>query len=69
MYKVSAYYAPSLDAGIRWDDPDIAFPWPLRESEIIRSEKDGKLPPLKDFESPFPYNGNPLTSLAVCNFS
>ena len=30
MYKVSDYYAPALDSGICWNDPDIAFPWPLQ---------------------------------------
>ena len=26
MYKVSDYYAPASDDGIRWNDPDIAVP-------------------------------------------
>ena len=30
MYKVSDYYAPAHDSGIRWNDPDLAFPWPFR---------------------------------------
>ena len=29
MYKVSDYYAPERDSGIRWNDPDVAIPWPL----------------------------------------
>jgi dTDP-4-dehydrorhamnose 3,5-epimerase len=69
MYKATAYYAPSLEDGIRWNDPDIAFPWPFREAEVIRSEKDGCLPLLKDLDSPFPYNGHPLKPPAVCNFN
>ena len=31
MYKVSDYYAPAHDSGIRWNDPDIAMPWPMSE--------------------------------------
>jgi dTDP-4-dehydrorhamnose 3,5-epimerase len=32
MYKVSDYYAPALDGGIRWDDADIRFPWPFAQA-------------------------------------
>ena len=32
MYKVSDYYAPAHDSGIRWNDPDIAMPWPFKDS-------------------------------------
>ena len=64
MYKVSGFYAPTLDGGIRWDDVDIGFPWPFAASDIIVSEKDGRLPALKDFVSPFFYDGHPLAPLA-----
>ena len=69
MYKVSAYYAPSREGGIRWNDPDIGFPWPLRDTDIVRSDRDERLPLLKDLESPFSYEGNPLTELPVYNLS
>jgi dTDP-4-dehydrorhamnose 3,5-epimerase len=65
MYKASDYYAPTHESGIRWNDPDIAFPWPLKEANIIISEKDRQLPLLKQFASPFAYDGHPLTALAV----
>jgi dTDP-4-dehydrorhamnose 3,5-epimerase len=61
MYKVSDYHAPAHDGGIRWNDPDIAFPWPARD--LIISEKDRQLPYLRDFVSPFAYDGHPLVSL------
>ena len=61
MYKVSDFYAPASDDGIRWNDPDIAVPWPRRD--IIISAKDSRLPLLRDFVSPFPYNGHPLVWL------
>ena len=48
MYKVSDYYAPAHDSGIRWNDPDIAFPWPFKDSDIIISDKDRRLPLLKN---------------------
>jgi dTDP-4-dehydrorhamnose 3,5-epimerase len=28
-YLISARYVPSHAAGVRWDDPDLAIPWPL----------------------------------------
>ena len=65
MYKVSNYYAPAHDSGIRWDDPDIAVPWPRTGNEKIISDKDRSLPLLKDFTSPFTYEGHPLEPLQV----
>ena len=50
-YKVDNFYAPACDAGIRWNDPDINVAWPV--SEAILSEKDGKLPFLAGFTTPF----------------
>ena len=64
-YKVSDYYAPAQDSGIRWNDPDIAIAWPWPEADIILSEKDRRLPFLKDFTSPFEYDGHPLVPLTV----
>jgi dTDP-4-dehydrorhamnose 3,5-epimerase len=63
MYKVSNYYAPSLDRGLRWNDPDIAIPWPYKAANIITSEKDRRLPLLKELSSPFTYDGHPLIPL------
>ena len=65
MYKASDYYAPTHEDGIRWNDPDIAFPWPLEDANIIISDKDRRLPLLKEFASPFAYDGHPLGPLTV----
>jgi len=65
VYKVSDYYAPAYDSGVCWSDPDIAVPWPLKEADIITSDKDRRLPFLKEFASPFEYDGHPLVPLAV----
>jgi dTDP-4-dehydrorhamnose 3,5-epimerase len=65
MYKVSDYYAPAHDSGIRWNDPDIAFPWPLKDVNPLSSDKDQRLPLLKEFASPFAYDGYPLAPLTV----
>lgn len=45
-YKVTAEYDATLDAGVRWDDPTLAIPWPL--DEPIVSERDRLLPLLEN---------------------
>jgi dTDP-4-dehydrorhamnose 3,5-epimerase len=46
LYKVTAEYAPALERGIVWDDPDLRIPWPV-EVPIV-SAKDAGLPRLKE---------------------
>jgi dTDP-4-dehydrorhamnose 3,5-epimerase len=60
-YKVDAFYAPEADGGVRWDDPDLGIDWPLNDAEPGLSDKDQRLPLLKDFVSPFDYDGQPLS--------
>jgi dTDP-4-dehydrorhamnose 3,5-epimerase len=64
-YKVSDHYAPAHDSGIRWNDPDIAFPWPTAEADLVVSDKDNRLPYLQEFDSPFAYDGHPLMPMVV----
>jgi dTDP-4-dehydrorhamnose 3,5-epimerase len=45
-YKCSDFYAPECEGGILWSDPDVAINWPV-EAPVV-SEKDAKLPCLKD---------------------
>ena len=52
-YKVDAYYRPDHEAGLRFDDPDLAIPWP--DHPPILSGKDEILPFMKAFKSPFMY--------------
>ena len=47
-YKVDNPYAPQQEAGIRWNDPDLAIEWPIAPKEVLTSEKDLKQPLLKD---------------------
>jgi dTDP-4-dehydrorhamnose 3,5-epimerase len=49
LYKCTEYYSPGHDRAIRWNDPDLAISWPLREgcSPII-SDKDRAAPWLRD---------------------
>ena len=50
-YKVTAPYAPDHDAGLRWNDPDLAINWP--GDAPVLSAKDAVLPLFADFKSPF----------------
>jgi dTDP-4-dehydrorhamnose 3,5-epimerase len=47
FYKVDGDYAPQLEGGVIWNDPDLAIAWPL-DGEPVLSEKDKLLPRLKD---------------------
>lgn len=49
-YKVTAEYAPALERGIRWDDPEVGIEWPV--AEPVLSGKDRGLPLLADAEVP-----------------
>jgi len=49
MYKVTAGYTPSLDAGILWNSAGI--PWPV--SDPVLSDRDRAFPRLSEFKSPF----------------
>ena len=61
-YKCSALYAPQSDGGVRWDSAGIDWPMPAGATPEL-SPKDGKLPALNEFNSPFPYDGRPLLPL------
>ena len=51
-YKVSQYYTPDHEAGIRWNDPDLVIDWHLA-GEPMLSQKDRLLPFFKGIRSPF----------------
>lgn len=61
-YKCSNTYALEADAGIRWDSVGIDWPIPLGVAPVL-SDKDRAQPTLAEFNSPFYYNGQPLTPL------
>jgi dTDP-4-dehydrorhamnose 3,5-epimerase len=57
LYKVSSPYVPELDGGIMWNDPDLGIEWPVAAGQAIVSDKDKRLPRLRDITSPFAYTG------------
>lgn len=56
MYKCTNEYAPANDRSIRWNDPQIAFPWPT--TSPLLSKKDAEAPFLKDANNNFTWSGN-----------
>jgi dTDP-4-dehydrorhamnose 3,5-epimerase len=55
VYKCSAYYDPAAEAGIAFDDPDLAIEWP-EGIELIASERDRTAPRLREVADALPFN-------------
>jgi dTDP-4-dehydrorhamnose 3,5-epimerase len=47
-YKCTDFYYPDDEGGIIWNDPAIGITWPELSTAFTLSEKDKKLPRLKD---------------------
>lgn len=56
QYKCDSFYAPGYEGGISILDSSLGIDWKIPSEDAILSEKDTKLPLLKDFESPFTFN-------------
>ena len=51
VYKVTAEYAPDLERGVIWNDPDIRVEWPIVNPSL--SPRDTSLPLLRDTDNNF----------------
>ena len=51
IYKVTGDYDPAAERGVIWNDSDLALPWPVAETDAVLSEKDRKLPRLRDLDA------------------
>jgi dTDP-4-dehydrorhamnose 3,5-epimerase len=40
LYKCGDFYSPSARLSIRWDDPDIGIPWPVRQPGLSAADRD-----------------------------
>lgn len=54
-YKVTSYYSPECDKGLRWDDPAIGIAWPTCVDPETLSAKDRVQPLLADLPRYFSY--------------
>ena len=52
-YMTTEEYAPALEAGIIWNDPELAIEWPVARPEL--SPRDQAWPPLKHADNNFYY--------------
>ena len=50
-YMTSEEYAPECEAGIIWNDPELAIDWPI--TEPVLSERDRKWPVLREAQNTF----------------
>jgi dTDP-4-dehydrorhamnose 3,5-epimerase len=55
VYKLSSYYSPESEAGIRWDDPEIGIEWPLDGAAPELSERDRTAPTLAEIAAELPW--------------
>lgn len=65
QYKCSEVYSPEHDGGVSWNDSAIGIDWQIPDHAVVHlSDKDRKQPALASFDSPFEYDGRPLTPLS-----
>jgi dTDP-4-dehydrorhamnose 3,5-epimerase len=53
LYKVDADYAPDLERGILWNDPDLGIEWPVEAALAQLSPRDETLPRFRDLPAYF----------------
>ncbi len=58
LYMVTQEYAPECEAGVIWNDPELAISWPA--GDPVLSERDHKWPPLYAADNNFTYEDSAL---------
>lgn len=53
FYLVTDYYSPAHDRGVLWNDPDLRIDWGMAADRIVISDKDCKLPRLRELPDLF----------------
>ncbi len=48
IYKVTNFYSPGHERGVRWDDPALGIDWGIAEAAAILSERDRRHPLLAE---------------------
>lgn len=55
LYKVSNFYSPPHERGVRWNDTTLSIDWGISEAEALLSERDQAYPGLAELSSFFEY--------------
>ena len=53
LYKVSNYYSPSHERGVRWNDPLLGIEWGIAQESAILSSRDREHPTLANAKDLF----------------
>jgi dTDP-4-dehydrorhamnose 3,5-epimerase len=53
-YKTSSYYAPELESGFAYDDPEVGIAWP-QDVELSASPRDAGAPSLSELATALPF--------------
>jgi dTDP-4-dehydrorhamnose 3,5-epimerase len=56
-YKVTDYYSPEHDRGLRWNDTALGIDWPVSGDKAVLSARDRVQPLLADLAAGFVYPG------------
>lgn len=48
LYKVSTFYSPKHERGIRWNDPTLKIQWPELDVHYVLTERDQNYPSFGD---------------------
>ncbi len=59
IYKVTAYYDPSSERGLVWNDPEIGIVWPVTPDLAVMTERDRMFPRLAELPEFFPFHSFP----------
>jgi dTDP-4-dehydrorhamnose 3,5-epimerase len=55
IYKVTAYYDPTSERGLAWDDPEIAIAWPVDPQTAVLTDRDREFPRLAELPPYFSF--------------
>src|SRR4051812_5403305 len=53
IYKVTSYYSPKDERGIRWNDPKLGIDWGIEEKDAVLSARDREHPVLAEAKDLF----------------
>jgi len=48
VYKVTNYYSPAHERGIRWNDPALGIDWGVDQTQAVLSQRDTQHPGFRD---------------------